>query len=67
MTYPESHIDTIRNAIKQDPDAGPEVKEAVEAGLFLLAAFLVDMRRIADALSAVAENARDATDMYRRS
>lgn len=56
MNYPESHIDTIRNAIRQDPDAGPEVKEAVEAGLFLLAAFLVDMRRIADAIHDISLN-----------
>lgn len=55
LTYPEGHIDEIRHALKtNEPDA------AADAALFLLAAFLVDVRRIADALALVADNSAHA-------
>jgi hypothetical protein len=50
LTYPESHIEEIRTALndrKMVPDAH---KAATDAALFLLAAFLHDVRRIADAM-----------------
>lgn len=49
FTYPESHIGEIRAAIENNDE-----KAAADAALFLLAAFLHDVRRIADALESSA-------------
>ncbi|QIG66878.1 hypothetical protein EVB41_048 [Rhizobium phage RHph_TM3_14A] len=64
--YPEGHIDTIRRAVETDSDAPVEVREAVHAALFLLAAFLVDVRRIADALTSQATSMQESVELYRQ-
>lgn len=56
FTYPESHIGEIRAAIERNDE-----KAAADAALFLLAAFLHDVRRIADAQQAMAKNMQHST------
>lgn len=55
FTYPEGHISEIRDAI-----ASNDERAGADAALFLLAAFLVDVRRIADAMALIADNSAHA-------
>lgn len=59
MAYPENQLNIIRDAIKQD---NPEA--AVDASIVLLAEFLSDVRKIANAVENTDFIARQAMDVY---
>lgn len=63
MTYPESHIEEIRTALNAGND-DENTKAAANAALFLLAAFLHDVRRIADAQHNIAHSLEAINMLY---